>query len=390
MRRSIESAKLVSPAKSQSFAILSHLRWVAALAVAIQHIRQALLVDYAQIAHPNLLAKVVFALAGYGQAGVVVFFVLSGFLVGGKALDLIKSPNVRNEWQRFLVDRFSRIFVVLWPALVLSALVFAGLLIFAPNAPFVRTSQWGWDLSTPLVSDTPDRWLAATALLNEFLVPTLRVNSPLWSLAYEWFYYIFALAAVLTFRRVWSLGALLVIVYGAALVLISLIHRPAIVVAGSIWLLGVGARIVFDRRILTTRLTFWFGIAVAAIMLIVYRSYLEPDFVLACGVAFMIAHTGWATWHGASRIGDRLAGFSYSLYVVHFPILLALMGVLYATGHLSQRLPFTTSGLLISLAILCIAIVAGRIFAFATEDRTRTIRNGILRIVDVPQKRTAV
>jgi peptidoglycan/LPS O-acetylase OafA/YrhL len=86
------------------------MRWLAAFMVAISHIRQNILLDYVNVKHPSILDKLIFAVTAYGHAGVVVFFVLSGFLVGGL---LIKEWAVKGhiDSSRFLVRRGFKI----WP-----------------------------------------------------------------------------------------------------------------------------------------------------------------------------------------------------------------------------------------------------------------------------------
>lgn len=363
----------------KSFAILSHLRWGAALAVAYQHIRQGLLVDYASVPHPSLFAKIVYACDAYGRAGVVIFFVLSGFLVGGKALTLLTSADIRADWPHFLVDRFVRIFLVLWPALGFTLLVLAALHRLVPAAPFMIAPHWGWDLSAPLSADsTPARWAGAALLLNGFLTATLTSDSPLWSLAYEWFYYVFALAFVLCCRRMFSAAAVGIILYAVALLSISLAHNPAIAISGITWLFGAAARIAFDHEVLRGRVLQFLGVALAAGLLVLDRRVPVSDFALGAAVAFLIAHAGWTKFHGGSRLGARLAGFSYSLYVIHFPIMLAVMGILYGAGHLPARLPFNLFGAAAAAATLAAAIIAARLFAMLTEDRTMALRTMLL------------
>jgi peptidoglycan/LPS O-acetylase OafA/YrhL len=280
----------VSVPQPESFAILSHMRWIAALLVAYSHVRQAMLVDYTAIAHPDFAAKGIYWMAAYGHAGVIVFFILSGFLVGGKAMDLARAAEIFTEWPKFLADRVARIFIVLWPALLLSLVIFYALIWLVPNAPFVRLPGWGWDIQVPLNRDLSlVHWFVAATLLNEFLMPTIQVNAPLWSLAYEWFYYVLILAAVLLYRRVWSVAACLVILYALVLLAISLIRAPYIAQAGVIWLLGMGSRAVFNRRILHGAWLRPAALAVVFAVLIIGWLHHFPDLVLGISIAFLIA-----------------------------------------------------------------------------------------------------
>lgn len=366
--------------RGQSFALLYHLRWLAALLVAYSHIRQALLVDYPQILHPDLAAKALYWLASYGHAGVIVFFVLSGFLVGGKALDLAASKNLDQDWPRFLADRIARIFIVLLPALLLSLLIFLALILLVPSAPFVRQPMWSWDMQAPLNADrSPLLWMSAATLLNEFLTPTLKINAPLWSLAYEWFYYMMILAAILVYRRVCSKAAYIVIFYAIALLAISLIRSPAIAESGLIWLFGLFSRIIFNHGLLRgKRLCLW-GLLIVFVLLVVSRFYHVPDYVLGVGIALLIAVADWSDWHGGAKFGEALASFSYSLYVVHFPVLLGAMGILFAVGDLTARLPFQTFGILMVSLTFMATVFFAKFFAMATENQTRLLRNFLLR-----------
>jgi peptidoglycan/LPS O-acetylase OafA/YrhL len=50
------------------------------------HLRSYIFQNYHELAHPGLLVKVFYFATGLGHRAVIIFFALSGFLVGGKAL----------------------------------------------------------------------------------------------------------------------------------------------------------------------------------------------------------------------------------------------------------------------------------------------------------------
>lgn len=362
-----------------SLAILSHLRWGAAFIVAVSHIRANMMVDYKDLAHPGPGAKALFMVTGYGHAGVVVFFALSGFLVGGKALSLYRDPQVGLGWTRFLVDRFSRIFVVLWPALIVSLIIWAAVLLIAPQAGFVVQHHWGPALSAPLSADTPWRWLQAAVLLNEFVSPTITTDGPLWSLAYEWFYYVAALAVVLLARRIRTSAALCIVVYSVVLLGLSLAFHPSIATAGLIWVEGLTARIIFDRHLLSGKAWRVVGLLVLGSALAIDRAHPIPDLVMGLAISFVIANADWREWRWGARLGDRLAGFSYSLYVTHFPVTLLTLALLYRTTGLNHRLPFDAYGLSACGLTLLLTLGLARGFAWVTEDRTHAFRTVLLR-----------
>ncbi len=367
-----------------SVPLLSHMRWIAAVVVVLSHLEQDLLDKTGYVAgtappDTGLVAKPLTGYGGYGHAAVVVFFVLSGFLVGGKLVELFVSPRLRSDWPSFLVDRFSRIFVVLLPVLALTAGILAALLWFVPTAPFVHTGQWTYDLAQPLTNDLSwARWAGVAVMLNDVVVPTLDSNGPLWSLAYEWSYYIIGLAAVLAYRRIVSPWALLVMAYGAVLLGLCAYHQPNILFAGLSWLAGIGARLAFNAGLLRGRLMLLAGVACVILLLALEALIPLPDPVLGLGVALMIAHPAWRRWRFLEAAGERLASFSFTLYAMHFPVMLGIMGVLFAAGMLPARLPFDAAGFGVVGATFVVIMLCARGFAYVTEDRTADLRKILL------------
>ena len=59
-------------------------RAASALLVCAGHLRAVALVDYGELSSPGILVKTLYLLTGLEHQAVIVFFVLSGFLDGGK------------------------------------------------------------------------------------------------------------------------------------------------------------------------------------------------------------------------------------------------------------------------------------------------------------------
>jgi peptidoglycan/LPS O-acetylase OafA/YrhL len=91
-------------------------RWIAAFFVVLGHVYHISIADYRHVAQPNLLLRGVNFFGEFGYTAVIVFFVISGFLVGGQAIVNFKRKgfNVTD----YFVHRFSRIYTVLIPALI--------------------------------------------------------------------------------------------------------------------------------------------------------------------------------------------------------------------------------------------------------------------------------
>ena len=74
-------------------------------------------VDYEAIARHNPLTVAAYLVSGLGHQWVIVFFVLSGYLVGGSVLRSVRTGSW--SWRAYLLARLSRLYVVLLPALLL-------------------------------------------------------------------------------------------------------------------------------------------------------------------------------------------------------------------------------------------------------------------------------
>ena len=87
------------PLKGSPSVHLDALRGFAAFSVLLNHWRDAFFVDYSSLSHHNPLLAVGYLVAGLGHAWVIVFFVMSGYLVGGSVLRSMSSG--RWSWRSF-------------------------------------------------------------------------------------------------------------------------------------------------------------------------------------------------------------------------------------------------------------------------------------------------
>ena len=72
-------------------------------------------VDYDKVFTKNILTRALYFITGLGHQAVIVFFVLSGFLVGGSVVRNFKQNNFSPK--QYLINRVSRLYVVLLVAL---------------------------------------------------------------------------------------------------------------------------------------------------------------------------------------------------------------------------------------------------------------------------------
>jgi peptidoglycan/LPS O-acetylase OafA/YrhL len=322
-------------------AFLDGLRGLAALYVAVGHARWLLWEGYAEgyklhAQRYSLLGKaLVFGLAPFrwGHEAVIFFFVLSGFVIHlGYATRLAEGRAARFDFWPYLKRRAKR----LYPPLVVALLV-----TFALDS-LGRSLQLPTSMRATLyplmnASIGADHSLV-TAIRNLVFImnPVFGSDSPLWSLGYEWYFYLIYPAVYLVARRS-SKGATLV------MIALSAVGNAPIWPESLRWLC-----LVFQMMIV-----WWFGAllaerfagrlrtdyrAITALILAPLALAARPwgtfahDLIVGLGFTGLLAGCFALQERGASlALLARLrpvGEMSYTLYVIHFPILVFMGGSL--------------------------------------------------------------
>lgn len=301
--------------EKRHFYWLDWIRFLAAFMVMTAHARGGNWVEWARLA-PDDHTRFVQAFFTVTRAGLewgIVFFVLSGFLVGGQALE--RSLHRTFDPYAYARDRISRIWLPLIPALLLTA----GVQLFC-----------GTSISFPIM-------LGNIFGLNGVLCPTFGNNDPLWSLSYEmWFYALAGIAAIILTR--FSSRTML----WAALTLCLAVFTRLNATFLDCWLLGAfsyflssykrGASIGVPGLIL-----FLLGACFSQLQAESKSVSLEsiwpwlpsPELawlIESLGIGLVLAGVCHgkprsARWSRIEGLGTWLASFSYTLYLTHYPIL---------------------------------------------------------------------
>jgi peptidoglycan/LPS O-acetylase OafA/YrhL len=357
---------------------LDALRGIAAVGVCANHLRDLLLADYPQVSHHNPVMAAFYLVTGLGHQWVMIFFVLSGYLVGGSVLRAF-SMN-RWSWRSYLLSRLTRLYVVLIPALLLGgALDLAGIHLFGLSGIYgghVGSHELSFDIPAHLRLSI---LLGNYVFLQGILVTTFGTNGPLWSLANEfWYYLAFPLLAIILVR-----GTSILLRIGALISLIFMLFfiGHAIALAGLIWLMGVLIHFLPPLRIehaLPRRLLILAaaGACVATLAWCKVHSNPASDYLLGAVVTALIYVILCCSRTPAPRAyrwtAQTLSHSSYTLYLVHLPF---VVFVIAWVGHI--RLQPTASQLLLMLAIFAAALIYAQIVWFLFEKRTDTLREWI-------------
>ncbi len=360
---------------TRSYTAYNFLRWVMAGLVAANHGRDMLFLNSTEVPNLSLPWRAIYFLTGFGHTAVVVFFVLSGFFVGGK---LLEPGGLEPERLRqYYLDRFCRIYIVLVPALLLTAMLDN---VGATFAPIYETTGWSSSWAMPLShSNTVINFLASLTNLTMVFGGTFGSDGPLWSLAYEWLIYLLAPLLFLGSGILAPRNLSPAFFARVAVVLALIVFVPGLAGLFGIWLLGMVARWSQDRGILGKGNLAWTA-AVAGLFLGVMvldrfnRIGLWGDEVLGLSCAVLCALPALQRINFAKRVNDELAGFSYSLYVTHFPIILFCLGLLQSQGKMLTRLQPSLSAGLLYAGVLAVAVGTAYLFSLVTEANTNRVR----------------
>ncbi len=294
---------------------LDWLRFAAALLVMLNHLRVNQFESFSKVAcESGVLKTIFFSVTRVGLEAVVVFFVLSGFLVGG--VSLARSWQGKFAIGRYALDRFTRIYVPFVPALMATIVIYLW---------FGLSVDWR-EAFINLIS------------LQGVLGPPFSANTSLWSLSYEVWFYIAGGAALVLFsssaRHRWA----------AALLVLASVYVFATLSAAylCVWLLGAAA--YFARRSSKVILcAAGFPVAIGGLVLMQLTSVsgevdlaafkwmgrAAPLLLFGLGLGLLVAAACQVRDNPAAKrkvfqLGTWLAGFSYTLYLMHIPLIVVM------------------------------------------------------------------
>jgi len=357
------------------------IRGLAALEVCIGHLRGFFLVDYPQT-NGGLAAKLFYLFTGLHHQAVMVFFVLSGFLVGGSVVRLKRAGKWR--WEGYLLRRLCRLWIVIVPALLLT--LGWDLLGMRLNPAAYQGAFYPQLLSGPINGNdlSPTAFLGNLLFLQKILVNCFGTNGPIWSLANEfWYYLLFPLGLQALLRAETLLARIVALGLIAA---ICLLLPAAMLSYGLIWLFGVAAFLALDHPATSRVASSWpvggGALIVLAATLLASRTQLRfgSDFVI--GAAFAVALPFLARARASSalyrRTGFILSEMSYTFYLAHFPVLAWLYFTFAAPGQWAFGLLSVAALAGILLAVMVYAAAIWWLFERNT-DRVRAFVAHYLR-----------
>lgn len=360
---------------------LDLIRGISAILVVMEHLSSRLFVGNSNVENPNILINGLYLLNILGGPAVIIFFVLSGLFISRSVLKVLYDKKW--SWKSYLVNRFSRLYVVLIPALILT------FILDSFTANFFEFQRYDNAFTNF------NEFIGNLFFLQNVLVETYGTNYPLWSLSYEfWYYMLFPLILLLFSKQ----GKIKKYIYIILVLLIVFSIGTKMNSYFLIWLVGTSVillpRINIFRRWYMPIIALLFVLVFGMIRPLVMTGRLITnewtpdlffvDILIALAFGFFIYtllnirsnkfHNMNLGWLG--KFSKTIAGFSFSLYLIHYPII----NIVYRWGAMNGYAGLQPSFFSVAAEIIIVILLCAIAFFFsrATEAQTPKVRKFLL------------
>jgi peptidoglycan/LPS O-acetylase OafA/YrhL len=358
-------------AQENTLLYLNTLRGIAAIYVMAGHSRWLLWEGYhlGFLKHPEAYSYLdtflvyFFSLFIFGHQAVIFFFVLSGFVIHLRySHKLSGNVNAPFNYGNYLFRRFRRIYPPLLFALLLTFLLDStgshfNYSIYLQETPSPSINKY--------VEYSPS-WkelLGNLLLVNQTYVESWGTNGPLWSLKYEWwFYMLYPLFFYLNRRSIVgaaiSVFVLSVFFHSGGYFPVKLISD--VLAAMFLWWLGVILADIYTGRIKLDKKYFLLGWLVLPCAFIFRKEIPQSffDFIYAIGFFELLLTLIIVREHRQASLSllnrmNFIGDFSYTLYIIHFPVLVFLSGyILKKNGNIiPQHFGYVFCGIMLCLLL---------------------------------------
>lgn len=253
------------------------------------------------------------------NAGVAVFFILSGFLI---TFSLDNKPTTYT-YLHFIFDRFVRIFIAYIPALFFIAAVDYFLIYTEPNQANGGVS---FGINLTMLQNFPV-FLAIKKMGGDLFFEAFGTGRPLWTVAIEWWMYLlfgFLWLKRLSWRNfIWFGLVLIVPLYN------MIFHNLTLV-----WFFGALIFILYKKQLLVNWDRWWIfattGVALVARLYVSDYNFYDPvvltlmSLLFAIGIVYVDQLGANSTKPPTPSMINKCittnAQYSFSLYLLHYTI----------------------------------------------------------------------
>ncbi len=348
---------------------MSSIRGIAAIVVAAVHAFQVFVLPYF-----GLYGVAHLATSFLATYAVIAFFIVSGFMIHLSVTNH-RDADGKFDTASYFSARLLRIYPPLLTAVGISLVVY--LVMTGLEMHGSKTFRLGGELfvSRERVEFEWDR-LPATLLLVYNVFPgatqPLSIDGPLWTLSFEWWFYMFVMfAAGVSSRRPVLFGYL-----PLACLLLVFHKQPSGVLFWAlffVWMSGFLLGHLYRKDALSSR--WFFPVAALTVFFCIAGIVLaggtrtidyivEPlqrlgnrAHVVMMFMAFLLTLALATVIRRGARVRFLVdtADFSYTLYLIHYPLLLFAFGLLHPLLHGFGWVVSTFAAMLVTLLILPVA-----------------------------------
>lgn len=354
-------------------------RWIAAVAVLLAHANVLISLNDIMVGPHGPGVYVWWFVTAFSHQAVMAFFVISGFLVGGRLVALLRQPAP--FLREYFVDRFSRVYIVLAPVLALTFFIdAAGRSLFAGDGIYELPGFDG--------AFEPTRIFTTLLQFQNIWAGQAGTNGALWSLACEFWYYVLFPLLLLPFARCYSEKFRLIAFAGGVVGVILLSLPSSRFPSGfAIWTLGALAARAPRPLIVGRWPALGLFVAIATIVRLAARGPFVEAHPHIHDIADAATAAAFANLLLTLRFADggfsfcrpalhrRLANFSFSLYALHMPIVFFFWaGTNHIFGKDWHHLLPTPAHWGAAASLVATSLAASYALSTATEARTPALR----------------
>jgi len=296
---------------------------------------------------------------------VVIFFVLSGYLVGGSVIKALQ--NNTWSWKDYTVKRLTRLWVPLFPCLLICLFLDrTGSRLFGEGSIYHNPAGIDLVTSVDLIHRLGLRvFLGNLFFFQGILVSYQGTNVSLWSLANEFWYYVaFPCLALACIGKQSGRTRILSAALGIAILAFT---GWSIAALFPIWLFG--ALLSLIPKTLTPKQARQSSLVAFPILLICMLGFrvlpvttIVGEYIVglvATALLYLLSQQNEPSQPNVYRkAAESSAQISYTLYIVHLPIAIFLASLINYPWHRWARtstnllLFFVSDGLVLTLAVL--------------------------------------
>lgn len=379
IRRNIATTN--SLLKNSASLHLDFIRGFASILVLFNHFRNIFFVPYSDVNNQSTLNLLAYSFTGLGHQAVMIFFVLSGFFIANSVIKQV----VKNSWswKDYLISRLTRLYIVLIPALIL------GFIIDSVGIYFFDYSFFPHDMNERISLEV---LVGNLFYLQGFATTSFGTNDPLWSLSYEFWYYLLfpsiLLILISNIKKFYKI-AYLTFVIGCFFFV-----GKTVSLYFTIWLMGfavlllptVNIKSVLVKYVLKLIAGILFIISLAISRLgLISIAFLGDLFVSVTFsiLVYSIIHLKTNTIilpkvrEVYFKVSESIANFSFTLYLIHFPILIFLFALMNKFGF--NKMQPTLINILYGIIICVFVMLVAYVISLFTERKTNQLRNFVFK-----------